>query len=153
MNKVYLTKKGKLKLESELDTLIKVDQKHLIQALSEAREKGDISENGEYESAKSDLETLGIKINQIQDKLSRCEIITKKDGDFVSMLSTVLVKNLKTNKTNRWELVPENEVNIKEGKISFNSPIGSAFLNKKEGDTVKVQVPAGEMEFEILKIE
>ena len=153
MKKVYLTKEGKEKLEAELDYLIKVEHKELIQALSDAREKGDISENAEYESAKTDLETLSIKVSKIQDTLSRVEVISKSTlSDSVSMLSTISIRNKKTNQTINWTLVPENEVNIKEGKISFNSPVGSALLGRKVGELVKIQVPAGEMEVEVLEI-
>lgn len=152
MEKVYLTKEGKQKLELELDNLIKNDQKNLINALAEARDKGDISENAEYESAKSDLETLSIKISEIQKKLSNCEIISKQKGDCINMLSSILVLNQKTMKEFNWQLVPENEVNIKEGKISFNSPIGSSFLGRKAGDVINVQVPSGEMIFKVLKV-
>jgi transcription elongation factor GreA len=153
MKKVYLTKEGKEKLEAELDYLIKVEHKELIQALSDAREKGDISENAEYESAKTDLETLSIKVSKIQDTLSRVEVISKSTlSDSVSMLSSISIRNKKTNQTINWTLVPENEVNIKEGKISFNSPVGSALLGRKVGELVKIQVPAGEMEVEVLEI-
>ena len=153
MKKVYLTKEGKEKLEAELDYLIKVEHKELIQALSEAREKGDISENAEYESAKTDLETLSIKVSKLQDTLSRVEVISKSTlSDSVSMLSSISIRNKKTNQTINWTLVPENEVNIKEGKISFNSPVGSALLGRKVGELVKIQVPAGEMEVEVLEI-
>ena len=92
MKKVYLTKEGKEKLEAELDYLIKVEHKELIQALSDAREKGDISENAEYESAKTDLETLSIKVSKIQDTLSRVEVISKSTlSDSVTMLSSISI--------------------------------------------------------------
>jgi transcription elongation factor GreA len=152
MEKVYLTKEGKEKIESELNRMIRVDQVELIESLKEAREKGDISENAEYESAKSDLETLSRRISEMQDRLNRSEIITYSKSDKVSMLSKISIKNKKTNTIINWTLVPENEVNVKEGKISFNSPIGSALLGKKVGELVDVQVPAGNMQFEILEI-
>lgn len=152
MEKVYLTKEGKEKLESELNRMIRVDQVELIESLKEAREKGDISENAEYESAKSDLETLSRRISEMQDRLNRSEIITYSKSDKVSMLSKISIKNKKTNTIINWTLVPENEVNVREGKISFNSPIGSALLGKKVGELVDVQVPAGNMQFEILEI-
>jgi transcription elongation factor GreA len=152
MEKVYLTKEGKIKLETELKSLITIEQKELIESLKEAREKGDISENAEYESAKSDLETLSIKIAEIQNKLSKCEVISHQKTDRISMLSQIFIRNIKTNAVLNWTLVPENEVNVKEGKISFNSPIGTALLGKKIGECVKVQVPVGEMEFEVLEI-
>lgn len=152
MEKVYLTKEGKEKLESELNRMIRVDQVELIESLKEAREKGDISENAEYESAKSDLETLSRRISEMQDRLNRSEIITYSKSDKVSMLSKISIKNKKTNTIINWTLVPENEVNVREGKISFNSPIGSALLGKKVGELVDVQVPAGNMQLEILEI-
>jgi transcription elongation factor GreA len=152
MEKVYLTKDGKEKLKSELNRMIRVDQVELIESLKEAREKGDISENAEYESAKSDLETLSRRISKMQDRLNRSEIITYSKSDKISMLSKISIKNKKTNTIINWTLVPENEVNVREGRISFNSPIGTALLGKKVGEIVDVQVPAGIMQFEILEI-
>jgi transcription elongation factor GreA len=152
MEKVYLTKDGKEKLKSELNRMIRVDQVELIESLKEAREKGDISENAEYESAKSDLETLSRRISKMQDRLNRSEIITYSKSDKISMLSKISIKNKKTNTIINWTLVPENEVNVREGRISFNSPIGTALLGKKVGEIVDVQVPAGIMKFEILEI-
>lgn len=152
MEKVYLTKEGKEKLESDLNRMIRVEQVELIESLKEAREKGDISENAEYESAKSDLETLSRRISEMQDRLNRSEIITYSKSDKISMLSQISIKNKKTNAVINWTLVPENEVNVKEGKISFNSPIGTALLGKRVGEIIDVQVPAGNMQFEILEI-
>jgi transcription elongation factor GreA len=152
MEKVYLTKDGKEKLESELNRMIRIEQVELIESLKEAREKGDISENAEYESAKSDLETLSRRISEMQDRLNRSEIITPIKSDKINMLSQISIKNRKTNTIINWTLVPENEVNIKEGKISLNSPIGTALLGKKVGEVVDVKVPAGNMQFEILEI-
>jgi transcription elongation factor GreA len=152
MEKVYLTKDGKEKLKSELNRMIRVDQVELIESLKEAREKGDISENAEYESAKSDLETLSRRISKMQDRLNRSEIITYSKSDKISMLSKISIKNKKTNTIINWTLVPENEVNVREGRISFNSPIGTALIGKKVGEIVDVQVPAGIMQFEILEI-
>lgn len=152
MEKVYLTKDGKEKLESELNRMIRIEQVELIESLKEAREKGDISENAEYESAKSDLETLSRRISEMQDRLNRSEIITPIKSDKINMLSQISIKNRKTNTIINWTLVPENEVNIKEGKISLNSPIGTALLGKKVGEVVDVKIPAGNMQFEILEI-
>ena len=92
MEKVYLTKDGKEKLESELNRMIRVDQVELIESLKEAREKGDISENAEYESAKSDLETLSRRISKMQDRLNRSEIITYSKSDKISKLSKISIK-------------------------------------------------------------
>jgi len=154
MSKVYVTKQGYQKMLDEVNHLINVENKDALEMLKEAREKGDISENGEYEVAKQLLDGLSIKIASLQSKIKSCEIIAS-DGncDQVNMLSTVNIKNLATNKNGSWTLVPENEIDIKNGRISFNSPIGSALLGKKKGDIVDVEVPAGKMKLEIISIE
>jgi transcription elongation factor GreA len=121
--------------------------------LKEARDKGDISENAEYESAKEYHEALTSKIQVLQKKIQNCEIIgPDANTDKVSMLSSVQIKNHKSNQIINWTLVPENEIDIKNGRISFNSPIGAALLNKKRGEIVTVTVPSGEMKLEVLEI-
>jgi transcription elongation factor GreA len=154
MSKVYVTKQGYQKMLEDVNHLINVENKEALEMLKEAREKGDISENAEYEAAKELLDNLSVKIANLQKKVKSCEIISS-DGscDKVNMLSTVQVKNLATQKILTWTLVPENEIDIKSGRISFNSPIGSALLSKKRGDVVEVQVPAGLMKLEIVEIE
>lgn len=153
MTKVYVTKGGYQKLTDELHRLMTIENKQALEMLKEARDKGDISENAEYETAKEYHEQLTNKISALQDKVKNCEIIypdTKSDK--VSMLSSVQVKNQKNNQINNWTLVPENEIDIKNGKISFNSPIGAALLGKKKGEVVSVKVPSGDMKLEILDI-
>ena len=121
--------------------------------LKEARDKGDISENAEYETAKEYHERLTNKISALQQKIQNCEIIEPDvNTDKVSMLSSVQIKNHKSNQIINWTLVPENEIDIKNGRISFNSPIGAALLNKKRGEIVTVTVPSGEMKLEVLEI-
>jgi transcription elongation factor GreA len=153
MAKVYVTKAGYQKLTDELNHLMTVENKQALEMLKDARDKGDISENAEYETAKEYHEQLTNKISALQDKVKNCEIIypdTKSDK--VNMLSSVEIKNYKTNQIVRWTLVPENEIDIKNGKISFNSPVGSALLGKKVGEIVSVKVPSGDMKLEIMNI-
>lgn len=155
MAKTYVTKNGYQKLVDELNHLITVENKQALEMLKEARDKGsgDISENAEYESAKEHHENLTNKIAKLQAKIKTCEIIAPNTNtDKISMLSSVQVKNHQTNKIINWKLVPENEIDIKNGRISFNSPIGSALLNRKKGEIVEVKVPSGIMKLEILEI-
>jgi transcription elongation factor GreA len=153
MAKIFVTRGGYQKLTEELNHLLTVENKQALEMLKEARDKGDISENAEYESAKEYHEALTNKIQVLQKKIQNCEIIypdTKSDK--VNMLSSVEIKNYKTNQVIRWTLVPENEIDIKNGRISFNSPIGAALLGKKKGEVVNVKVPSGDMKLEIMNI-
>lgn len=151
--KIYVTRQGLQKMNEELIRLMTVESKNAIDMLSEARDKGDISENAEYESAKEYHDNLMSKISLLQEKIKLCEVITNnRDTSKVNMLSTVHIKNHNINKKIVWTLVPENEIDIKSGKISFNSPIGAALLGKKKGDIVEVNVPSGLMKLEILNI-
>jgi len=153
MSKTYVTRGGYQKLTDELHHLMTVENKQALEMLKEARDKGDISENAEYETAKEYHERLTNKISALQQKIQNCEIIgPDANTDKVSMLSSVQIKNHKTNQIVHWTLVPENEIDIKNGKISFNSPIGAALLGKKKGETVSVKVPSGEMKLEVLEI-
>ena len=153
MAKIYVTKGGYQKLVDDLNHLMTVENKQALEMLKEARDKGDISENAEYETAKEYHESLSNKIAALQEKIKNCEIIAPDPNcDKVNMLSSVKIKNYNTNKEVNWILVPENEIDIKNGKISFNSPIGAALLGKKKGEIVQVKVPSGEMKLEILEI-
>lgn len=151
--KNYVTKKGYDQLISQLDQLVRVDSREAIQMIAEAKDKGDLSENAEYEAAKAYQESVQIKISNLSEKIKNTEIISApKDTSNVGMLTIVELKNHNNNTNVRWSLVPENEIDIKNGKISFNSPIASALMGKKLGDIVDVKVPAGDMKFEILDI-
>jgi transcription elongation factor GreA len=153
MAKIFVTRGGYQKLTEELNHLLTVENKQALEMLKEARDKGDISENAEYESAKEYHEALTNKIQVLQKKIQNCEIIgPDANTDKVSMLSSVQIKNHKSNQIINWTLVPENEIDIKNGKISFNSPIGAALLGKKKGEIVQVKVPSGELKLEILEI-
>ena len=153
MAKIFVTRGGYQKLTEELNHLLTVENKQALEMLKEARDKGDISENAEYESAKEYHGALTNKIQVLQKKIQNCEIIEPDaNTDKVSMLSSVQIKNHKSNQIINWTLVPENEIDIKNGRISFNSPIGAALLNKKRGEIVTVTVPSGEMKLEVLEI-
>ena len=123
-------------------------------AIGEAIEKGDISENAEYDAAKDAQGLLEAKIAQLKDTIATCRVIDESqiDTSKVQMLNKVTIKNTKTGATMTYTLVSETEANFKEGKLSIHTPIAQALVGKKLGDKVMVKVPAGEMEFEIMDI-
>lgn len=152
--KNYITKTGYQKLVDEFHQLSVVDYKNAIEMLQDSRDKGDLSENSEYEAAKEYHTNLLNKIALVKEKLRTSEVITQDHllDDCVNMMSEVRIKNFVVNKEQVWRLVSENEVDTKNGKISFNSPIGASLLGKKIGDIVEVIVPSGVMKIEILDI-
>ena len=155
MSKIrYYTEEGLRKLKDELDQMINVERPSISRQIAEARDKGDLSENAEYDAAKDAQGMLELKISRLQELISNARVIdeSKMDTSKVFLLSTVKLKNLKNNATMSYTLVPEKEANLKEGKISISSPIAKGLLGKSVGDTAKIQVPAGEIEFEILEI-
>ncbi|MCB2221379.1 MAG: transcription elongation factor GreA [Bacteroidetes bacterium] len=155
MSKVnYYTQEGLKKLKEELDHLIKVERPSISNQIAEARDKGDLSENAEYAAAKEAQGMLEMKISKLQDLLHNARIIdeSKMDTSKILVLSTVKIKNLKNNKVMSYTLVPEQESDLKSGKISVTSPIAQGLLGKKVGDTVDIQVPAGVIPFEVIEI-
>lgn len=150
----YVTKEGLKKLQDELDKLQNVERPKISKAIGEAIEKGDISENAEYDAAKDAQGMLEAKIAQVQDLIANCRVIDESliGTSQVQMLNKVTIKNIKTGAVMVYSLVSETEANFKEGKLSIHTPIAQALVGKKVGDKVRVQVPAGEMEFEILDI-
>ncbi|MDR1755428.1 MAG: transcription elongation factor GreA [Culturomica sp.] len=150
----YITKEGLKKLQDELDKLQTVERAKISKAIGEAIEKGDISENAEYDAAKDAQGMLEAKIAQLQNTIASCRIIDESqlDTSKVQILNKVTIKNIKTGATMTYTLVSETEADFKAGKLSIHTPIAQALVGKKIGDQVKVQVPAGEMEFEILNI-
>lgn len=152
--KNYTTKNGYQMMVDELNHLSTVEYKAAIDMLQEARDKGDLSENAEYDAAKEYHANVMNKIGQLKEKIRVSEILTTTHlpSDRVNMLSTVEIKNHKMNVVQIFKLVSENEIDLKQGKISFNSPIGSALVGKKVGDLIDVTVPSGIMKLEILKI-
>lgn len=155
MNDVkYFTKEGLQKLREELDRLTSVERPAISQQIAEARDKGDLSENAEYDAAKNAQGMLELRISQLENTLSNARVIDESqlDNSKVMILATVKVKNLKTNGVMAYTLVPENEADIKSGKISVQSPIAKGLLGKAVGEVVEIQVPAGLMKFEIIDI-
>ena len=150
----YFTSEGLQKLKDELDDLILRERPRIVQAIQEARDKGDLSENAEYDAAKEAQGLLEAKIADLQDLIFNARILdeTKIDTSKVLLYSTVKIKNTKTNAVMTYSIVPEKEADFKSGKISINSPIGQGLLGKKVGEVAEIAVPAGKMYFEILEI-
>jgi len=150
----YYTKEGLDRITSELNTLKTRGRADIAKQIAEARDKGDLSENAEYDAAKDAQGHLEAKIAKLEDLVGNARLIdeTKIDTSAVSILSKVTIKNKKNGASVTYTLVSEEEANLKAGKISTQSPIGKGLLGKKKGDVAKVKTPAGEMEFEILNI-
>ena len=155
MSKVsYYTEEGLQKLRDEVEKLIKVERPFISNEIAEARDKGDLSENAEYHAAKEAQGLLEMKISKLQELLQNARVFdeSKLDTSKVLLLSTVIIKNLKSNKEMKYTLVPEQESDMKSAKISVTSPIAKGLLGKKVGDIVEIQVPAGVVPFEIVEI-
>jgi transcription elongation factor GreA len=150
----YYTEEGLQKLKDELQQLRTVERKNVIKAIADARDKGDLSENAEYDAAKSDQGLLEIKIAKLEEIVANARIVdtSKLDITKVSILTTVKIKNLKNNMEMKYTIVAENEADLKAGKISIDSPIGKALVGKSVGDKVDVTVPAGIIPFQIIDI-
>ncbi|MCD6065784.1 MAG: transcription elongation factor GreA [Bacteroidetes bacterium] len=150
----YYTEEGLQKLKNELHQLEKVERPSIIKAIAEARDKGDLSENAEYDAAREAQGLLELKIGKLKDILANARLVDESQLDLskVSILTKVKVKNLKNGATMQYTLVAENEANLKESKISIDSPIGKGLLGKKIGDKVEISVPAGVIPFEIMEI-
>ena len=150
----YMTAEGLQKLKDELRFLESTERPRVIAAIAEARDKGDLSENAEYDAAKEEQGMLESKIAMLKGKIMDARVIDQSTlkADEVQILTKVRVRVKKTGAEKVYQLVTEGEANIMEGKIAVTTPIAKGLLGKKVGDTVKVQVPAGTMEFEILEI-
>jgi transcription elongation factor GreA len=153
-NFVYLTRERLIELEKELQEMKTNGRKTIAAKIAEARSHGDLSENAEYDAAKEEQGLFELKISKMEDVLSRARVIdtSKMPADEIHLLSTVKIKNLKTNKVFEYTLVSPEEANLQEGKISVTSPVGQGLMGAKPGNKVKVKAPAGLMEFEILEI-
>jgi transcription elongation factor GreA len=150
----YYSQEGLEKLKEELNHLITVERPAISAAIAEARDKGDLSENAEYDAAKDAQGHLEAKIVKLQTLVSNARLLdeTKLDTSKVLLLSKVEFTNLKTKITQVFEIVPESEANLREGKISITSPIAQGMLGKKVGDICQIDVPAGKLELKITKI-
>ena len=155
MSKVsYYTKEGLQELRAELEHLENVERPRVTKAIAEARDKGDLSENAEYHAAKEEQSLLEYKIVQLKNTVANARVIdeSKLDLTKVLALSKVKIKNLNNGKEFEYTLVADSMTNLREGKISINSPIGKGLLGKKVGDIAEVKIPAGMMKLEILNI-
>ena len=155
MSKVsYYTEEGLKKLRDELNQLKDIERPKASQAIADARDKGDLSENAEYDAAKESQGLLELRISKLEEVLSNARIVNESDIDHskVLILSTVDVKNLSSNSTMTYTLVAESEADLTKGKISVNSPIGKGLLGKKKGEKVIISVPNGKIELKIMKI-
>ena len=153
-NIVYLTEAGLQKLKDELDHLRSVERPAISAAIAEARDKGDLSENAEYDAAKEAQGMLEMRIAKLEDTVANARVIDESriDTNTVQILNRVKMKNMTTGKIVEYTLVSENEANLKEGKLAIGTPIAKALLGHKKGDRVDVEVPAGTIHFEILDI-
>ncbi|CAI8328965.1 MAG: Transcription elongation factor GreA [Flavobacteriales bacterium] len=155
MSKIsYYTEKGLKKLRKKLDQLKDVERPRASQAIAEARDKGDLSENAEYDAAKEAQGLLELEISKLEETLSNARIIdeTKLDTSKVLVLSTVKIKNLNNSASMEYKLVAQSEADLAKGKISVDSPIGKGLLGKKVGDIAEISIPNGNVKFEILEI-
>lgn len=154
MATTYMTAEGLQKLKDELQFLESTERPRVIAAIAEARDKGDLSENAEYDAAKEEQGVLESRIAMLKGKIMEARIIDESTvkTDEVQILTKVRVKNRKNGAEKVYQLVTEGEANIMEGKIAVTTPIAKGLLGKKVGDIAQVQVPAGLMEFEILEI-
>lgn len=151
----YYSEEGLQKLKDELHQLIAVDRPAASAAIAEARDKGDLSENAEYDAAKEAQGHLEARISKLQELVANARLLdeSKIDTSKVLLLSIITIRNTKNNMKQTYTIVPESEANLKQSKISITSPFASAFLGHKVGDMVEVNVPAGKMTFELTKIE
>ncbi len=149
-----MTAEGYKKLKDELDHMRSVERPAISAAIAEARDKGDLSENAEYDAAREAQGLLEMRIAKMEDTLANSRIIdeTKIDKSKVQILSKVTLKNHNNGKEVVYTIVAEHEANLKEGKLAIGTPIAKALLGKKKGDVVEVTVPAGVLKFEILDI-
>ena len=151
----YYTAEGLKKLRDELNYLKDVERPRASQAIGEARDKGDLSENAEYDAAKEAQGMLEMKISKMEGTLANARVIDESQLDVskVLVLSKVRIKNLANNMEMNYTLVAESEADLKSGKISVSSPIGKGLLGKEVGDVAEVSVPSGKIKFEILSID
>lgn len=151
---IYLTAEGYKKLKDELDHMRSVERPAMSAAIAEARDKGDLAENAEYDAAREAQGLLEMRIAKLEDTLANARVIdeSKIDKSKVQILSRVTLRNHNNGKEMTYTIVAEHEANLREGKLAIGTPIAQALLGKKKGDRVDVTVPAGTIHFEILDI-
>ena len=155
MSKItYMTQEGYDKVRAELDEMKTIGRDKVAKAIAEAREKGDLSENAEYDAAKDAQGMLEMKINEMEKAIANARIISEDelDASSVTILSSVTIKNVKNGKEMTYKLVSESEADLKAKKISIDSPIGQGLLGKAVGDIAPIKTPGGIIDFEIINI-
>ena len=151
---IYVTQEGLDKMNAELKQLQTVERPAISRQIAEARDKGDLSENAEYDAAKEAQGLLEMRIAKLQDSIHNSRVIDPSsiDTSSVQILNKVTIKNIKNKAKMTYQLVAESEADLKAGKISIDTPIAKGLLGKKVGDVVDIEVPNGTMSFEILEI-
>lgn len=153
-NVIYITEEGLTQLKKELDQLKSVERPSISKQIAEAREKGDLSENAEYDAAKEAQGLLELKISRLEEKIAGARIIdeSKIDNESVQILNKVKIRNKSNNSTVEYTLVPESEANLKERKIAVSTPIAKGLMGRKVGDSVEINIPSGKVQYEIIEI-
>lgn len=150
----YMTEEGYRKMMEEINYLESVKRPEISRQIAEARDKGDLSENAEYDAAKEAQGLLEMKIAQLKSVIAKARLIdeTKLNTDSVQILNKVKIRNTANKAVMQYTIVSESEANLKEGKIAVNTPIAKGLLGKKVGDIVEIKVPSGIMKFELIEI-
>ena len=150
----YVTEEGLARMKKELEQLVIVERPAISRQIAEARDKGDLSENAEYDAAKDAQGMLEARIHKLEETIRHSRVLdeSRVDTSSIQILNKVKLKNLKSNLIVEYVLVSESEANLKEGKIAITTPIGKGLVGKKKGNVVDIQVPAGKLQFEILEI-
>jgi transcription elongation factor GreA len=154
MSAIPMTVRGKSKLDEELKHLKSFERPKVIQEIATARAHGDLSENAEYDAAKEKQAFIEGRIKEIEDKLARAQVVDPREirTDKIVFGATIQLKDLDSEEIKNYSIVGSDEADIKAGMISIESPVARQLLNKKEGDSVTVRVPKGEIEYEILSV-
>ena len=150
----YVTADGLTKLNKELQQMINVERPAISRQIAEARDKGDLSENAEYDAAKDAQGMLEARIHKLEEIIRHSRVLdeSRVNTSSIQILNRVKLKNLKNGAIVEYTLVAESEANLKEGKIAITTPIGKGLLGKKKGEIAEIQVPAGKIQFEVLEI-
>jgi len=150
----YITEEGFQKLKHELDHLVSVERPSISKQIAEARDKGDLSENAEYEAAKEAQGMLEMKISKLQDLIASSRIMdgSKIDTEHIQIMNRIKIRNTKNNATMEYTIVSDNEADLKKGKIAVSTPIAKGLMGKRVGDLVEIKVPSGVIPFEIIEI-
>ena len=150
----YITEEGLQKMKDELENLVSVERPAISKLIAEARDKGDLTENAEYEAAKESQGMLEYKISRLKDAIANSRVIdgSKLDNERIQLLNKIKIRNTKNNSTMEYTIVSDNEADLKQGKIAVSTPIARGLIGKKVGDRVEIKVPSGVIPFEIIAI-